>query len=91
MTLYLLHFERPFKHAKHYLGWAEDDEAMARRIQKHREGKGANLMKYVKLAGIDFVVARTWAVGSRRKERSIKKQGGLGRCCPICKANGYKR
>jgi site-specific DNA-cytosine methylase len=26
-TVYLLHFDRPYKHARHYLGWAESLDA----------------------------------------------------------------
>ena len=32
-TIYLLHFARPYKHARHYLGFAEDLE---RRLKNQR-------------------------------------------------------
>lgn len=80
-TVYLLHFDRPYKHARHYLGWASNLEA---RLQHHREGTGANLLAVLKREGIGFTLARTWAPADRHRERQIKNQGGLSRCCPTC-------
>jgi predicted GIY-YIG superfamily endonuclease len=80
-TVYLLHFSKPFGHAKHYCGFATDLEA---RIQAHRAGQGARLMTVIKAAGIDFTLARTWQ-GTRARERQLKKQGGASRRCPTCK------
>jgi predicted GIY-YIG superfamily endonuclease len=56
-TVYLLHFERPYRHARHYLGSAEDLEA---RLALHRAGREARLLEVIAGAGIGFVVARTW-------------------------------
>ncbi len=81
-TVYLLHFQRPYRHARHYLGWTTD---LPRRVAQHRRGlSGARLMEVVHAAGIPFVVARTWR-GSRVLERRKKGQGGRGKICPICK------
>ena len=38
--VYLIHFAPAYKHAKHYLGYAEDIDA---RLQAHRDGHGAGL------------------------------------------------
>ncbi len=81
-TVYLLHFQRPYRHARHYLGWTSD---LPRRVAQHRRGlSGARLMEVVHAAGIAFVVARTWP-GDRTLERRKKGQGGRGKMCPICK------
>lgn len=80
-TVYLLHFDRPYKHAKHYLGWASNLEA---RLQHHRDGSGANLLAVLKREGIGFTLARTWSPADRHRERQIKNQGGLSRSCPTC-------
>ena len=80
-VVYLLHFERPYKHARHYLGWASDLEG---RLAHHRAGSGANLLAVLKREGIGWHVARTWAPADRHRERQIKNQGGLSRCCPTC-------
>jgi predicted GIY-YIG superfamily endonuclease len=80
-TIYLLHFSRPFKHAKHYTGWASDLES---RLAEHASGRGARLLAVVKEAGITWTLARTWT-GDRYLERRLKQRGAAGRC-PICQA-----
>jgi predicted GIY-YIG superfamily endonuclease len=36
--IYLLHFERSYRHARHYLGWTENLE---QRLAQHRAGRGS--------------------------------------------------
>lgn len=79
-TVYLIHFEEPYKHAQHYLGWASNLDG---RLRHHRKGTGGNLMRIVTRAGIAWRVVRTWD-GDRHLERRIKNIGGLARCCPVC-------
>lgn len=79
-TVYLIHFDRPYKHARHYLGWASDLDA---RLADHAAGHGARLLAVVRTAGIGWRLARTWT-GSRQRERQLKRQGGASRCCPLC-------
>lgn len=80
-TVYLLHFEQPYKHARHYLGWTRDLE---QRLAAHRSGSGARLLAVLKEQGIGFVLARTWPNSTRARERQLKTQGGASRCCPVC-------
>ncbi len=40
-TVYLIHFERPFRHSAHYLGYTNN---LIARIAQHRAGQGARLM-----------------------------------------------
>ncbi len=80
-TVYLLHFDRPYKHARHYLGWTPG--SVQARLRLHRKGSGARLMTVIRDAGIGFELARTWP-GGRGRERQIKRQGGASRCCPLC-------
>ncbi len=47
--VYLLHFSEAYKHAKHYLGSADDLEA---RLERHRRGNGARLIQVIAQAGI---------------------------------------
>lgn len=79
-TIYLLCFDRPFGHAKHYLGFAVrlDD-----RLRHHENGTGANLLKHARNAGVTWVLARTWE-GDRHLERRLHN-GGHARRCPVCK------
>jgi predicted GIY-YIG superfamily endonuclease len=81
-TIYLLHFDRPFGHARHYLGWARDLEA---RLAVHGKAHGSALLRAVAAAGIDWQLARTWP-GDRYRERQLKDIGGHARKCPICRA-----
>jgi hypothetical protein len=80
-TVYLLHFDRPYKHARHYIGWTAGD--LTRRLRQHRNGSGARLLEVITAEGIGFVVARVWD-GGRNLERSLKRRGGASRCCPLC-------
>ncbi len=79
-TVYLLHFDQPYEHARHYVGWAVN---VKRRLAEHEAGHGARLLAVVKGAGIGWTLARMWP-GSRARERQIKRQGGHARHCPLC-------
>jgi predicted GIY-YIG superfamily endonuclease len=81
--VYLLHFDTPFGHARHYTGYAKDIE---RRIAMHRRGTSkARLMEVVHAAGIGFTVARIWEGADRTFERKLKDRHGASRYCPVCK------
>lgn len=79
-TIYLLHFDRPYKHARHYTGWTVDLDA---RLAEHSAGRGARLLAVVAAEGIGWQLARTW-IGSRSRERRLKNWGGASRRCPLC-------
>lgn len=79
-TIYLLHFERPFRHARHYLGWARNLEA---RLAHHEAGTGANILRHVAKAGIAWTLVRTWQEQTRTEERRLKKHSST-RYCPVC-------
>src|SRR6266699_1157206 len=79
--VYLLHFIEPYRHAKHYLGVADD---LSARLAQHRAGTGARLTQVVREAGISWVVARTWR-GGRTLEHRLKSWHSGVRLCPICK------
>lgn len=80
-TIYLLHFSRPYRHAKHYMGWTRDLDS---RLEAHSNGSGARLMEVLSKAGISFEVARTWT-GDRNYERQLKNRKCAPRMCPICR------
>lgn len=79
-TVYLLHFDQPYKHARHYIGWTED---LLARLDQHARGCGARLMTVISRAGIGFTLARV-CEGTRATERAIKNCGGAVRYCPLC-------
>lgn len=81
---YLIHFDRPYFHAKHYIGWSGDIEA---RFEEHKKGNsGVALIRAVVKAGIELRLARVWEDASRDDERRMKNWKNAGsRLCPICK------
>lgn len=81
-VIYLLHFDRPFGHARHYLGWTGDGR-LESRLAHHAAGTGANLLRHVAAAGIGWTLVRTWT-GDRSRERALKVRGGHSRKCPAC-------
>jgi predicted GIY-YIG superfamily endonuclease len=86
-TIYLLHFSKPYRHAKHYIGFTKDLPA---RLEAHASGKGARLLEVITEAGLTFQLARTWK-GTRKTERRIKNRGGAARICPLCDAHAMRR
>ena len=82
-TIYLLHFSKPYKHARHYLGFTFN---LSARLEAHSKGTGARLLEVITLAGIAFELARTWQ-GTRNDERKIKNQKNTPRLCPMCRAH----
>ena len=91
MAVYVLHFDRPDKHAKHYTGWTWSEKTLAARVQHHRKGSGARLMEVVSAAGIGFTVARTWPDGDKAQERRLKNSGSASRYCPMCRGTRPER
>lgn len=87
-TVYLIHFDKPFKHAKHYTGWAIN---LAARLDLHAAGQGARLLAVIKAEGIGWRLARTWENVDRNFERRLKVQGGAFRRCPMCGIVPIKR
>jgi predicted GIY-YIG superfamily endonuclease len=79
--VYLLHFNTPYKHAAHYLGYASN---LSKRVLKHATKPDARLMQVIKENNIGFVVARVWPDADRNEERRLKNTGSSKRFCPIC-------
>lgn len=79
--IYLLHFDTPYKHARHYMGFSSDVSA---RQLRHANGNGARLMEVISDAEITWTLARIW-VGDRYLERRLKRQKNSPKLCPICK------
>jgi hypothetical protein len=82
-TVYLLHFRRPYRHARHYLGFCAGDVAI--RVAAHQAGQGARLLAVVSQAGIGVDLVRTWP-GDRSFERRLKRRHNSPRLCPVCRS-----
>ncbi len=83
MLVYLLHFERPLSHARHYIG-STPEHCLSRRMAEHANGTGAKLTAAVARAKIPMTLARLWYSPDRRLERKLKAQRNAKTLCPIC-------
>lgn len=86
-TCYLICFNRPYRHARHYLGWSEEPVA---REAAHAAGQGARLMAVVAAAGISWQVTRTWPDSDRYFERLLKIRRRSTRLCPRCNPGNHR-
>jgi len=86
-TVYLIHFNGAYKHARHYLGFSEN---LDKRICDHLCGQGARLMEVVTLAEIEWKVSRTWH-GDRGLERKLKNRHEAPKLCPVCNPKALNR
>ena len=88
-TVYLLHFEPPYRHAGHYVGFVEGGRAAVRdRLERHLSGNGSRLVEVVSAAGCVVKLARIWRHRDRHFERGLKKRHGfhsIRELCPICR------
>lgn len=83
-TVYLIHFDSPYYHARHYIGYTTD---LARRLDDHRSGNGARLIEVITNAGITWRLARTWPDAGRDFERHLKRTyKNAPKLCPLCRA-----
>lgn len=82
--LYLLHFSRPFGHARHYLGLTHD---LSDRLHDHVRGQGARLLEVVAGAGIEWELVAVGR-GTRLVERRLKLNSHVPRLCPVCRGDG---
>lgn len=89
ITVYLLHFDRPYprgRRPRHYVGVAAD---FAKRMREHETGSAkSRLMAAVESEDIGFTVTRTWEFNSAGEafahERKIKRRKQHSDFCPHC-------
>lgn len=88
-SLYLLCFEaRIGSGARHYLGWTGDVE---KRVEDHRRGRGARLLRLARDLGVGFKVTRTWPNMTRADERRLKGRKNHAELCPACRLAHLER
>lgn len=88
MAVYLLHFDRPYHHARHYMGFTTDLEARLALHAKPDNSSHHRLMQVIYAAGIGFQLARVWPDGDRALERTLKRRKMAPRLCPLCQRKG---
>lgn len=86
-TVYLLHFSRPYKHARHYLGFATNLQS---RLHQHASGNGARLIEVISQAGIEWELVRAWCGKTRFFERRLKRRHGAASLCPACNPRSWQ-
>lgn len=81
MIVYIIHFTRPVAHARHYIGTTRTFNA---RMEAHRRGRGAKILKRANELGIKWrVVVKLY--GARTLERKLKSRHDTASLCPVCK------
>lgn len=91
-VVYLIHFDQPYRHARHYLGWVANPAGLRRRLANHRRARLATwrrhrqskLMAAVGTAGIGWSLARTWPDKTVAEERRMHRLRANPRLCPLC-------
>lgn len=85
--LYLFHLEPRYRHAGHYLGYAD---CIPRRVREHLEvpSKASPLLRAALANGCRLTVTRVWLGLGRDDERRMKRRGGLSIWCPTCQRLG---
>jgi hypothetical protein len=85
--LYLLHFDRPYRHARHYLGYAKRAPAdYARRVAAGAEYPPHELVLAALGDGVTMRVADVWPGLDRNDRRELRAGHDRRRLCPICLA-----
>lgn len=85
--LYVIHFDKPLKHARHYLGSTHNP---FQRLEAHATGNGARLTEVLKELGEAWKLAALYEVNDnipvtlREIEAVVKTQANGPRFCPIC-------
>lgn len=88
MSVYILHFSTPLKHARHYVGYAKDVDA---RIECHRSGTGARITQVCNEQGITYQIARVFKGKGRTFEHKLKRTHKVKVYCPICMNGNHRK
>jgi len=83
MGVYVLHFDPPFQHARHYIGFTMDTTP-DRRLKEHLTGRGSPLVYAAHKAGCKITVAKWWKSGCRNFERWLKNRADVYKWCLCC-------
>lgn len=81
MIVYIIHFSKPVAHARHYIGTTK---VYRSRIEAHRKGRGAKILKRANELGIEWRVV-VKLLGGRKLERKLKSRHDTASLCPVCK------
>lgn len=79
-VIYLIHFDIPLAHARHYIGATQNLEM---RLIAHARGYGAALMEVLHQLDIGWEVSMIWTTPVKY-EKYLKKQKNAPKYCPLC-------
>jgi hypothetical protein len=85
--VYLICFDAPYFHARHYVGYSDN---IAQRLEMHRAGHGSPLLAAVLAAGIDWHLVQVWPGADRTFERKLHNRHG-SRLCPLAACQAVQR
>lgn len=86
--VYLYHFTKSHKHARHYIGFSED---VLQRFETHLKGNGNPLVRTVIDSGNTVEFIRFWKGADREFERKLKNRKNAAKLCPICNPRTWKK
>ncbi len=89
--LYLLHFDPPYRHARHYLGYAIGTGRGEKYAKDQARGKAIGAHELVMAAQAnecEIVVADVLVGEGRATQRRMRGAGSLSRFCRVCRAAG---
>lgn len=88
MSIYVLHIDPPYRHARHYTGWTPERDP-SRRISDHieRRANGSPLVRAALDAGCTVTVAHIWPRLGRDFERWLKTRRDHSKWCRLCGQN----
>lgn len=87
--LYLLHFKKPYRHCRHYLGYTADYR-IKRRIYEHFHDPQVGLLKALQQQGTPWQVARIME-GDRQREAHLKYVvRNIRGYCPACQKRAMR-
>lgn len=81
--VYLLHFDRPVKHARHLITVAHSSFGAIGRRVSYEQLADEPLVRAARAAGVTLTIARVWDGGEARA-RQLRHTGGSTRMCPVC-------
>ena len=82
MAVYILHFDPPYQHARHYIGFTT--RPVQERVAEHLAGRGSPLVTAALAAGHRVSVSLKWSAGNRAWERYLKRKKSTPDWCPVC-------
>jgi len=81
--VYLLHFDRPFRHMRHYVGSVASLAELEQLLEHPTIRARSPILAAATLAGVQFSVGRVWRGGALRADL-VRDQQNHARYCDIC-------